>query len=478
MNPRCGLLKLLRAVREGQCKPLELEDLDELKGVSEGFHFEFKREPIEAGEFAKQVASFANSDGGWIFIGINESKGVASEVVGINPSQLKKLEQQFSTAIENHLDPIPYFDTHVVSLLAEAVAEVPTEDGILEERELKAEVPAIADAEEVPAVTVVGKSDMPTERFVVGVLVPAGNQTPYIHKDGQIHRRLGNKTRTEHVNRIEDLERLFSRRFETGQRLDRVLKHEIDTPHVRWAIFPDPRYRQEFSQRLSFFEFKRQLKDEQAPLYMPFDQFQATATGYRARHVFQNPLNVNGISFELFHDGWFLIEIPIFTLKIGDANGVDWEFWQDRLLNVSPSLIDLRWMYLHFTTLGLLVQRINAVMGWRSQRMSALSIYLPDESVPILDVEFYRSFVEEYRLPILRRQTIRSPDQPTAMSEFQMLRVCEEDTMGQIVTSVRPLIELLEAFGLPQEILHLNPDWLYELSESTRTLANLSVGKV
>lgn len=90
-------------------------DLAELVavGASEGLHLEFKRQSYGASdsdkrELLKDVSAFANSHGGHIVIGVEETKGVATAVPGIQPENVDAEVARLGQIVRAGLDPESY----------------------------------------------------------------------------------------------------------------------------------------------------------------------------------------------------------------------------------------------------------------------------------------------------------------------------------------------------------------------------------
>ena len=61
---------------------LKYEHLSQLVDCDEGHHLEFKLllKDDEKAQLAKEIASFANCEGGWLIIGIDDKTGIAEEM--------------------------------------------------------------------------------------------------------------------------------------------------------------------------------------------------------------------------------------------------------------------------------------------------------------------------------------------------------------------------------------------------------------
>ena len=101
---------------QGQPKSLDevaYADLAQLKDLEEGFALEFKRtwnENVRA-KIPKIIASFANSHGGWLVIGIADDNKTVCPV----PKQSADFSQIFGELCRHHVSPTPRFDTRFIA---------------------------------------------------------------------------------------------------------------------------------------------------------------------------------------------------------------------------------------------------------------------------------------------------------------------------------------------------------------------------
>ena len=85
---------------------LQPSDLAALKCVSEGWYVDYKRDPIDAGSMAKALSAFANTYGGWLFLGIRErskDNPVADEFSGLADRDVDVVQQRLRLAAAVHL---------------------------------------------------------------------------------------------------------------------------------------------------------------------------------------------------------------------------------------------------------------------------------------------------------------------------------------------------------------------------------------
>ena len=117
-------------------------DLEILKSVAEGWNIEYKRQKLSGQKIAKSISSFANSQGGIYFIGIeaDNTTNYASNFVGVDDSP-----DVIRDACNGNLQPFPYLETFSINL----------QNG----------------------------------KKVLMTIVPEGRNPPYINSDGKIYRR-------------------------------------------------------------------------------------------------------------------------------------------------------------------------------------------------------------------------------------------------------------------------------------------------
>lgn len=169
---------------------LEYGDLGKLRDnrVAEGYSIEYKRDipGSEPGRsIAKVIASFANTYGGWLILGITEEfNNEAGEPSGISLSDHPQPKETVQQWVQTRVRPIPHFASQLL------------------------------------------RSPEDEDKAVLIVRVSESWDTPHVMNDGVVYRRTG-----EQSNPIEPetdrwtLDRLYQRRSEREQALNRVLQH-------------------------------------------------------------------------------------------------------------------------------------------------------------------------------------------------------------------------------------------------------------
>jgi len=94
---------------------VDLEELVEKK-ITEGWYIEYKsRIPVSSGgsldnlKICKTISSFANTEGGWIFWGVECENNAASELCGIDISGFRNFQDQVSQIISSNITPRPIY---------------------------------------------------------------------------------------------------------------------------------------------------------------------------------------------------------------------------------------------------------------------------------------------------------------------------------------------------------------------------------
>ena len=121
---------------------------------------EYKRECPTASHLGKTISSFANTYGGWLFLGVEElskQDNCAGAFPGIANADLEAARQRIRQGASQHVTPTPYFE---MAVLSGPCAEI----GLAE------------------------------DKSVVVVEVDHSNSAPHVHKDARIYRRAGDSS--------------------------------------------------------------------------------------------------------------------------------------------------------------------------------------------------------------------------------------------------------------------------------------------
>ena len=185
---------------------LQSSDLTILRNVHEGWYVEYKREVVNASALAKSLSAFANTYGGWLFIGVKEQSKenpVADEFPGISEEDVDGILQSLRHSAADCLNPTPFFETTVLRGPG-------AENGLAE-----------------------GKA-------IIAVEIPQSHTAPHVHQDGRIYRRVADGSEPKPETDRFVLDQLWRRaepiREMTRKWVERdpeFSKREEEMPYVR-----------------------------------------------------------------------------------------------------------------------------------------------------------------------------------------------------------------------------------------------------
>jgi len=129
---------------------LDWNDLSVLNSVSEGFYIDYKRQLSQNNsKTAKEISSFANTDGGLLVVGVDEANdNTADSFLGVDISTHDP-KVRIRNIIQSHINPAPDFEIFVI--------EKPNDP----------------------------------DKGIVLVSIPRSIDAPHVTKDGKIYRRMG-----------------------------------------------------------------------------------------------------------------------------------------------------------------------------------------------------------------------------------------------------------------------------------------------
>ena len=194
-------------------RDLQPPDLTILRDIHEGWYVEYKSQVVKASALAKSLSAFANTYGGWLFIGVQEQSGdntVAGEFPGIPKEDVDGTLQSLRHSAADHLNPTPFFETTVLRGPC-------AENGLAE------------------------------GRAIIAVEIPQSHTAPHVHKDGCIYRRVADGSEPKPETDRFVLDQLWRRadpiRERTREWIERdpeFSQEEKEIPYVRVLLCVDP----------------------------------------------------------------------------------------------------------------------------------------------------------------------------------------------------------------------------------------------
>jgi len=162
-------------------KDIEYSDLEALKDIDEGYKVEYKSTWDDNVKKAipKSISSFANTDGGWLFIGVNNDG-----IVQVIQKQRTDFGQQIGELLKSHVSPSPRFETKFVC------------------------------------------SPSNNQQGVLIIRIHTGIEPPYI-SDGTVYTRTGSSNKPVRIQHSADIDKLYSKRKEHLDAFEKFCDNKI-----------------------------------------------------------------------------------------------------------------------------------------------------------------------------------------------------------------------------------------------------------
>jgi hypothetical protein len=412
---------------------LEASDLAILREVYEGWFVEYKQK-IETKDLAKQIAAFANSNGGLLFIGIKEKDGkerTASEFPGV--TDIDKTLATVRNAASVHIHP--QFTGYTPHVIKGPNDEIGLEEG----------------------------------QAIIVIEIQAGSEPPYIHSSGQIYRRFDDESRPE-KDRLE-LDKLYAKGEKFNQwfidyytQQPTLLQPEL--PRLFLYFISDPRETdQEEKVLISFDEFRNimQGKEVDKPGII-YDNFHGSFRGYTARQVNNNNPNYDLLLFTWRLCGDAFVEIPLNLISYD--NLIQSILTKYPVFSLFFQLIgEYKLPVIDYTPIALSIWCVmNQFLCLRrksnikSLGFVKVKLINTGNTIPFFNSPFYTKNISDFGIPITRYNEIWFPPGKN-FDSFEKLDLNENNPMALIISLIFKSVGLLND---SQD----NDTWLYQTCEA------------
>ncbi|RLI51830.1 MAG: hypothetical protein DRP09_18825 [Candidatus Thorarchaeota archaeon] len=379
---------------------LDIKDVNKLidDEVAEGYKIEYKSEFQSNSKIAKSIASFANSYGGWYFVGVeaDKTRNVATNICGFSLASVPDPIAKVRDVIKSHIDPVPMFYSQLVKL----------EQG----------------------------------QAVLVIHIPDNQETPFITRDGRIYRRLSDsstpvpETDRYAVDRLVDRGKEIAKRFERFCQDERFFcQAEENQGWVNVFLSPYPLGTIRKFDMLSSEGIEKLLHLSQNPIKihledvefgtgnLPLDSGQLAFGSVVLRQVTPCNAAFNSLTVEFFLNGRAKFFIPLQyislfreqnteNLKSSKAKHTLKEIWKgDRDFGtLSLRFFDIVDLWLAVLNL------VNFYQEWLGIPQTDFRVALVLEnvrrSVPFCDTDQWGDHVQKFGLPVLNKDSSRFPE--------------------------------------------------------------------
>ena len=356
-------------------------DLAVLQGVSEGWYVEYKSESVSSRALAKAISAFANTYGGWLFLGIREKSKddpVAGLFPGIPNVEVDATLQRLRQGAAEYLNPSPHFLTQTVRGPCDEIGLAP-------------------------------------DTSIIAVQVPQSHTVPHVHKDGRIYRRVADSSEPKPESDRFTLDQLWRRGDPVRDRVRHWVKSdpefskaEEEISYVRLLLCADP-----WGQHDCWLgaPLPRVRSIMMSPS-VPFDTFYTTVDGFIARQVKNNDPHNYALTWRIRRDisCEIVVPLPLYATKSIDSLAIELDGYEhvQHFLSIlraqayhSPRVTDLNFL------MGLLIDFVSkyrcllelANSETRDFYFKArvLNVW---RSVPFVDVEEIIGEYEHFGLPM------------------------------------------------------------------------------
>lgn len=376
---------------------LEFSDLKKLidNQIREGFYIEYKSDFQKGNRIAKSIASFANTHGGWYFIGIkdNDNTNIAKELVGFDLKENKQPIERIRDISRDYISPIPVFFSKLI--------------------------------------------DFENDRAILIIFIPESYETPHILSDGVVYRRNGEVSDPIKETDRYTLDKLYQKSINFESRIGNFLidpfgmtkqEHESNMPFIKFYLIPKRFesikiknfYQDEYLNELKNFVNQSEciIKDlKEATFSIPFRNITRSTNSIIVRSL-TDKIGFSNYTLEFFSNGAARIRIPIsyFSVTtplnqfyaenkyikllydhIGDE--LDWF----KLVRVYDLFLSVRYAILKY------LNYFKKIMV-NSKILVTIDLENIYRLIPFIESEFYVDYLEKYHVPACMYKYKRVPD--------------------------------------------------------------------
>ena len=403
---------------------LKAGDLAVLRDTPEGWWVEYKSMPNGRLSIAKSISAFANSEGGWLFYGVDETEvdgeSMAGDFPGVPVADVATIRSDIRNAANHHVRPTPFYDVKVLKGPCKSIG-------------------------------------LAADRAVVVVSVPYGHDAPYIHSRGVVYRRKADESDPVKETDRTRLDMLWERGRRERSRLEQLLLEgprlsdsESNQSYMQLFLLTDPFGERGIRSKMGLKQFRRIMEPEEGGAFLDVkmdstfcvgDSFVARMTEGNIPYVLLPSLTyrpdcstvatipINGWAIEESH------EVIREAFSRYDQTDAFLDLLQPQSTPVGAHVIDVNYLMLLLMAFMGKHRALLEAEGVRAPVMIKMRLGNLWRRVPFVDTPDYIEGVKRYGLPVVDQSSLFVPDGTDPAS---LLRTEPKDWRKP--TEVRPVV--------------------------------------
>ena len=420
---------------------LQPEDLSVLRSVNEGWYVEYKREATTASALAKALSAFANTYGGWLFLGVDEAcndVSIAGDFVGVPQQSTEVVLQQLRQAASSSLNPTPYFRTKVLSGPCTIIS-------------------------------------LAQGTAIIVVHIPRSPTAPHVHKDGRIYRRVADGSEPKPETDRFVLDQLWRRGDVIRKAARKWIKRDPEfsqseekSPYLRLLLCVDPWQQKDPWLDASLADIREVFhRNETGIATMPFESVYSSSEGIVARQLGKNDPQHLGLTWKTRRDLSCDILLPLPSYDVGVPEKLipmlDKYDHIEKFVQLlysqgsgysSPMVVDLNLvLQAHIAIASKYIQLLALATDERSFYCKARLLNCW-RTIPFMDVIQVLNIFETHGVPMVLEDTLTSPDGYDPDSFAHIAPPLSDDAIPRevnesVVQGICAFIQTAMAFGVP-----------------------------
>jgi hypothetical protein len=372
---------------EKRIEELTLEDTKSLqsKQVKEGFYVEYKSVFVkDTTKIAHSIASFANTHGGWYFVGIDsDTTNLPTSFSGFSMTDQPKPIEHIRDIIKDKVDPFPLYYTRLIEL---------------------------------------GNGNA-----ILVVEIPESDETPHVTKDGKIYRRNAEGSDPVPESNRYVLDKLYEKSQNLQKEIERfccrevvLSKAEENNSYLEIYLMPYPLNRIEidnFWEKDFVDKLKQTMNDPTKIVFtekmqmepqIPFNHVAASWKSIILRQVNPGNLRYVTLTFELSSNGNAKIIIPFMFLPHDtERDSPAWRKLISALEEEDASLFHIIDGYKTLSIFVTLLQKYIDILrsqSWQEKILIAYHLENTWRNILFFDSDAFINHIVNFGVPICQRE--------------------------------------------------------------------------